>query len=233
MTLASLAATPPDVPEPGPRRGTDLRVARRSRVAGAGLVLVLLAVSLFAVWSSQATSRASARAVTASGLSDDYEAAATAVAGEESLERKYRLEPGPDVQAKYDAVAARFVASLGDVRHDGDASDRAFVDATLVQHREYLKAIDRLFRATDRKDTTAALRIDGEEVDPSFGAIEQAVLGAADAKHAGLPGRAGPGRAARVRHARTPSPARRRTFPGAARLAARRPDRAAEPHAAG
>ncbi len=183
MNLDFLAATPPVVPSPGPRTGVDLRVARRSRLAGAGLVLVLLAVSLFAVWTSQATSQASARAVKANGLSDDYEAAATAVGGEESLERKYRLEPGTDVQARYDAVADRFVAALGRVRSDGDAADRAFVDATLVQHREYLKAIDRLFRATDRGDTAAALKIDGGEIDPSFGAIEQAVLGAAATKH--------------------------------------------------
>ncbi len=184
MTLDTLAAPPSDAPT-GLRVGTDLRVARRSRLAGAGLVLVLLAVSLFAVWSSQATSQASARAVMASGLSDDYADAASAVGGEESLERKYRLEPGPEVQARYDAVADQFVAALGRVRRDGDANDRAFVDATLAQHRDYLVAIDRLFRATDRGDTVAALKIDGDEVDPSFGAIETAVLGAAKTEHDG------------------------------------------------
>ena len=56
--------------------------------------------------------QASAQAVTASRLSDDYAEAANAVGGEESLERKYRLEPGPEVQARYDVVAARFVAAL-------------------------------------------------------------------------------------------------------------------------
>jgi len=71
----------------------DEAVARRSRLAGVALVLVLLGVSVFAVWSSQATSQAASRAVTASGLSDAYDEAANAVGGEESLERKYRLEP--------------------------------------------------------------------------------------------------------------------------------------------
>jgi len=121
--------------------------------------------------------------VTASGLSDDYAQAANAVGGEESLERKYRLEPGPQVQANYDKVAARFVAALGAVGRDGDNADRAFTGATLAHHRDYLRATDRLFRATDRRDTAAALKIDGSEVDPSFGAIEQAVLGAAETKH--------------------------------------------------
>ncbi len=159
------------------------RAGRRNRLAAGVLVLVLLALSAFAVWSSQATSQASARAVTANGLSDDYAQAANAVGGEESLERKYRLEPGPQVQAKYDKVAARFVAALAAVRHDGGTADRALVDATLAQHHDYLQAIDRLFRATDRGDTAAATKIEGV-ADPSFGAIEQAVLGAADAKHA-------------------------------------------------
>ena len=174
-TAGPLSALPPG--------GADGAVARRSRLAGGALVLVLLAVSVFAVWSSQATSQASARAVTASGLSDDYAEAANAAGGEKSLERKYRLEPGPDVQAKYDKAAGRFVAALGRVRRDGDTGDRVFVDATLAQHNDYLQAIDRLFRATDRGDTTTALKIDSDEIDPSFGAIEQAVLGAADTKH--------------------------------------------------
>jgi diguanylate cyclase (GGDEF)-like protein len=160
----------------------DGQVARRSRIAGAALVLVLLGVSMFAVWSSQATSAAANRAVSANGLSDDYDGAATAVAGEESLERKYRLEPGPEVRARYDATVATLVAALAEVRRDGDDSDRALVADVLTRHRAYLGAIDRLFAATDRGDTATALRVDRDEVDPSFGAIETAVLDAARAK---------------------------------------------------
>jgi hypothetical protein len=59
------------------------------------MVLVLLAVSVFAVVGSQVTAAASAEAVAASSLSEDYWRAATAVGAVESLERKYRLEPGP------------------------------------------------------------------------------------------------------------------------------------------
>jgi hypothetical protein len=55
-------------------------------------------------------------------VSDDYAAAASAVAAEESLERKYRLEPGPDVQARYAAAAGRLVDALALVRRDGDAA---------------------------------------------------------------------------------------------------------------
>jgi diguanylate cyclase (GGDEF)-like protein len=161
----------------------DGQIATRRRLVGVGLLMVLLGVSAFAVWSSQATSSASTRAITAAGLSDDYARAATAVAAEESLERKYRLEPGPDVQIRYDAAAASFETALNTVRADGDSSDREFVDMVLAHHREYLKAIDRLFRATDRRDTVLVLQIDGDEVDPSFGVIETSVLDAAAVKH--------------------------------------------------
>jgi len=168
-----------------PSTGVDVesRVGRRSRYASVALVAVLLGVSVFAVWSSQATGAAATRAIVASGLSDDYANAADAVGREESLERKYRLEPGPEVQAAYDEAAAEFVAALGQVGRDGGVDDRSFVKDVLIQHESYLKAIDRLFRATDRADTAAALTIDNEEVDPSFGAIETAVVAAADTKH--------------------------------------------------
>ncbi len=53
----------------------------------------------------------------------------------------------------------------------------------LAQHHDYLVAIQRMFRAVDRADTPAVLRIDGGEVDPTFGAIEEAVLAAAAGKH--------------------------------------------------
>src|SRR5664280_1909894 len=159
------------------------RTARRGRLASFGLVLILLGVSVFAVWSSQATSRAARAASLASRLSDDYADAATAVAAEESLERKYRLEPGPDVQARYDAAAGMLVNALALVRRDGDAADRARVDELLVAHTAYLAAIDRMFRATDRGDTATVLKIDVAEVDPPFGAIQQTVDDAAEAQH--------------------------------------------------
>jgi diguanylate cyclase (GGDEF)-like protein len=161
--------------------GLDERVARRSRMASGALMLVLLAVSVFAVWSSQATGIAASRAVAASAVSDDYARAASAVSAEESLERKYRLEPGPGVRARYEEVAAALVAALGEVRRDGDASDRALVDRILVEHRDYLAAIDRMFAAIDRGDTPTALRVDRDETEPAFAAIDDAVrAGAAD-----------------------------------------------------
>ena len=99
--------------------------ARGSRLASAGLIVVLLALSAVAIGSSQLTARAGRQAAVADVLNDDYSAAATAVAAEESLERKYRLEPSPAVLARYASAADDLVAALQLVKKDGGAGDRA------------------------------------------------------------------------------------------------------------
>jgi len=157
----------------------EARAARRSRLAGSALAVVLLAVSVFAVWSSQVTSQASVRAVHASRLSDDYAVAATAVGAQESLERKYRLEPGPDVRARYDGAAATFTAALVRVSRDGTAGDRRLVDTALTHHRAYLAATTLLFAAVDRRDEKAVLRADRASESP-FTVVQSTVLGSAE-----------------------------------------------------
>jgi diguanylate cyclase len=162
---------------------SDRRVTRRSRAASVGLVLVLLAVSIFALWSSYATSSAAGRAVAANRLSDDYADAASAVAAEESLGRKYRLEPSLAIRTSHSRAGTALVAALANVRKDGDASDRVVVEQVLVEHGRYVAATTRLFAAVDRSDIPTATRIDSDEADPSFGLIEKLVGGGAEDKH--------------------------------------------------
>jgi diguanylate cyclase (GGDEF)-like protein len=174
------AGNPDSIPV---RAASEGRMARRSRLASVGLVLVLLGVSAFAVFSSQVASGAAREADMASTLSDHYAQAARAVAAEESLERKYRLEPGPAVRARYDGAAGELRDALASVAQNGDQSDRARVEKVLGTHRDYLKASGRLFTAVDNGDTRAALKIDTGEVDPMFAAIEQSVDRSAEAHH--------------------------------------------------
>jgi diguanylate cyclase (GGDEF)-like protein len=108
-------------------------------------------------------------------LSNSFADAAKAVAAEESLERKYRLEPGPEVLARYEKAAAGLVAALSTVRRDGDTTDRDKVDRVLAAHGPYLASIRRMYAAVDRGDTAQVLKIDAEEVDPQFALIEQTV----------------------------------------------------------
>ena len=165
------------------RTSSDARIALRSRLASIGLVLILFGVSAFAAWSSYATSAAAHRAATASTLADDYAQAATAVALEESLERKYRLEPGPRVRARYDAAGEQLLGALALVARNGDATDRARVEKLRARHHEYLASIGRMFHMVDKGDTPAVLKIDSAEVDPEFDAIEKSVDAAAEAHH--------------------------------------------------
>lgn len=161
----------------------DVRTARRSRVASLVLVLVLLGVALFAVWSSQSTSSAARSADLASKLSDYYDQADRAVTAEESLERKYRLEPGPGVRADYDAASADLKKALDLVARNGDQGDREQASRVSAAHQDYRSSISRLFDAVDRRDTSLALKIDSNEVDPKFVAIAEAVHSADGSHH--------------------------------------------------
>jgi len=165
------------------RASPDGRIALRSQLASGGLVLVLLGITAFAIWSSQVALAAARSAAVASTLSDNYTEAARAVAEEESLERKYRLEPGTSVRARFDATAFQLVGALTLVARNGAQSDRTRVAKALATHRDYLDAVGRMFKAVDRRDVAAVLRIDGSEADPLFAAVKEAVLPAAAAHH--------------------------------------------------
>jgi len=162
----------------------ERRHALRSRLAGAGIVLVLLAVSAFAVWSSGATAVAAGRASSASRLADDFAQAATAVAAEESLERKYRLEPGPEIRADYEAASTDLVLALARADADGPTDVKALVDQVSDLHEGYVEALERMFAAVDRGDTEEVSRIDAEEVDPSFVVIHKLISVRAAKEHA-------------------------------------------------
>jgi diguanylate cyclase (GGDEF)-like protein len=151
------------------------------RVALGGLAVTLLVLSAFGVSSALRTSRATERVRVSSELSDAYQGARFAVGQEESLERKYRLEPGPAVRAKYDSAAKEFDAALREVAATGTPADRALTLRLLEVQRNYLRAIRRMFAAVDTRDDERVLAIDTDEVDPRFAAIEAQVADAAAA----------------------------------------------------
>src|SRR4051812_47302310 len=153
------------------------------RAASLGLCVVLLFLTGFSVWVAVATNQAAISTKRASTLSDKYEQARYAVGAEESLERKYRLEPSAEVRAKHRAAAADLFAALAFVQQAGDQHDRALVTAVTDLHSHYLDALNRMFAAVDAGDTKLVLAIDDQEVDPAFGSIEEQVDSAANAHH--------------------------------------------------
>lgn len=155
------------------------------KLASAGLLVVLVCVSGFAIWSSWATSQAAERAIASSIMSDHFSSAATAVSAQESLERKYRLEPGPDVLARYDQASHDLLDAMALVRRDGKAQDHALADRVAEAYVPYRQSIDKMFNAVDLGNTALVLQIDNEEVDPRFELIEGLVTKAANTHHTG------------------------------------------------
>ena len=154
-----------------------------TRLATAGLAVVIVMLTGFALWAAYSTNQAARQADRLSTLSDAYQRARFAVAAEESLERKYRLEPGPGVRAKFRQAAASLLVTLDVVRQHGDDTDGALVGRVRADHARFLRATERLFAAVDAHDRRRVLAIDGQ-TEPVFDAIETGVNKAADARHA-------------------------------------------------
>ena len=157
---------------------------RLARGSSTGLLLVLIGVSAFAMGSAMSTRQSAERAIASSTLSDHYAAAAAAVAAQESLERKYRLEPGAQVRSRFQKASADLARAMALVRNDGRPNDQDVADQVAAAYGPYMAAIDRMFDAADRGDTARVLQIDNDEVDPRFDAIEGLVNHATDSHHA-------------------------------------------------
>jgi diguanylate cyclase (GGDEF)-like protein len=147
------------------------------------LAAVLVLLTGFALWAAFSTNRAARQADRLSRLSDAYQQARFAVGAEESLERKYRLEPGAEVRAKFNGAAGSLLAALHEVQRRGDVQDQILVAQIEAQHVRYLDGIERMFAAVDAGDDKRVLAIDGAETEPAFAAIEAQVDTAADARH--------------------------------------------------
>ncbi len=154
-------------------------VHRIGRIALLGLAMTLLGLTALSVVGAASTRRYGELVAQSSALDTAYSRANAAVITEESLERKYRLEPGPAVRDWHAAAAADLRAALEDVRADGDAADRALVDSVLTRHEEYQQAIVRMFDAVDAGDQVRVAQIDAQDTDPAFEGIAQDVEAAA------------------------------------------------------
>ena len=155
-----------------------------SRLASFGLAAVLIVLSIFAVWGEISTSRTASAAKRFSELSDAFEQARFAVSAEESLNRKYRLQPSAEVLGRHRAAATSLLTALQRARVVGEPPDRILIGDVLAIHKEYLLAVDRMFAAVDAGDIARANEMDRTEVDPQFDNMEARVFTAADAHRA-------------------------------------------------
>ena len=166
------------VTRPTVKRGRISGSRNRWAIIGAsiGLVGLIGVVTVGSLVTSKAAG-ASARAVR---IADAYDHAAGAIAAEESLERKYRLEPGPVPKAAHAAAEASLQQAMRQVAVLGDSADRNLARVVLREHEAYVAASARLFLSVDRHDPVAVTNsIDTRSVDPVFHVMEQQVYGAA------------------------------------------------------
>ena len=173
-------------------QGTRAAFAHRAgRFATFGLAAVLIVLSIFALWGEFSTNRAANAAKRSSELSDAFEQARFAVAAEESLNRKYRLQPSPEVLGKHQEAATSLSAAMERAQRLGDPADRTLISDVLTIHKEYLLAIDRMFAAVDAGDITRANELDRTDVDPKFDVMEAQVFAASPSSWRSTTGRGG------------------------------------------
>jgi diguanylate cyclase (GGDEF)-like protein len=166
----------------GPRRVSARRFTIRFATFGLAAVLALL--TSFSLWAGYTTNNAARAADRSTRLSDAYQQARFAVATEESLERKYRLERGADVLDHRRAAGNAFLEELQYVQAHGDKNDRAPINAVVAEHAAYLRATGLMFAAVDDGNTKRVRAIDGGQVERIFNNIEDQVTLSANREHA-------------------------------------------------
>jgi PAS domain-containing protein len=145
---------------------------------------VLIVLSILAIWGALSTYRTATAAKRFSELSDTLEQARFAVAAEESLNRKYRLQPSAEVLGQHHAAATSLLTALERARVLGGPADGVLIGDLLAIHKEYLLSIDRMFAAVDAGNIVHANELDRTDVDLKFDDMEARVFAAADAHHA-------------------------------------------------
>ena len=154
-----------------------------SRLSSVGLVLVLTVLTAFAVAAALTGQRMTTAARTDVTVNELYQQAHYSVGAEESLERKYRLEPSPEVFASHRAAADALKVALKSIRRQGDAHDRSVVRGLLAAHLKYLAATKQMFDAVDAHQSDRVVFLDSHVVDPVFGQIEETVDREASGRH--------------------------------------------------
>jgi hypothetical protein len=171
---------------------THQRVPRRgfARIDVALLILGLLVVGVFALSIQRSIAKESARSDSNSQLASTYQNARFWVGQEESLERKYRLEPTSAVLRLHSEAERGVTVYLGGVTAlEGSPSTRRFVSRLLQKNAEYAAATRSMFAAVLANKERLVLYYDHVVTDPIFTALQVAVYGRAataadDAVHA-------------------------------------------------
>ena len=160
---------------------SSLNVPSARRTAVFGLVLVLLSVPLLAFWGAFESLSAGFAAQAAKEADKAFEEARYSVAWEESAERKYFLDPRPEVLREHGEAGEALDASLKKAI-ELEPGSKSMLIGLLEKHAKYRAFAKPMFKAVDEHDIAKANEIDEELADPLFDDIEKQVFAAA-ARH--------------------------------------------------
>jgi diguanylate cyclase (GGDEF)-like protein len=150
------------------------------RTSVAFLLLALAALATFALAAQHRVSAQATSAEASNRLAAVYQDARFWVGQDESLERKYRLEPSLQVLTLHEQSGDNLIADLQTISAlDSSPGVLARVAHVLKLHREYEQATARMFAATRLGATLLVERLDHAVTDPIFTAIQTDVYGAA------------------------------------------------------
>ncbi len=141
-----------------------------SRLCGVGLLAVLCFLAGFSLITERHLTAESTRVRAATSLGFVYADARFWISQEESLDRKYRLEPGRSVLALRHQAADRLVRDLHHIlRFDQTPAARATVRRLLREHASYQANSETMFRAANAAAQT------NEDVHPNRAAAYAAL----------------------------------------------------------
>ena len=162
----------------------DVPARRRSAgvaVTSSALAVIVLMLTAVAIVSALVTRSSAIAADRSRVLVVDYADARFAVSQEESLERKYRVEPGPAVRALHLGAVRALDAAMRQVSLHGNAAEDVQAGEIVKRNAAYVVSVHALFDATDAHDTALALQIDHQQVDPVSSGLQADVYGRAAA----------------------------------------------------
>jgi diguanylate cyclase (GGDEF)-like protein len=147
-----------------------------ARACVGGLLAVLCFLAGFSLVTENDLAGRAAGAQRATRLSQLYSDGRFWVGQEESLERKYRLEPSPAVLQLHTDAENNLTRDLDAIaRIDQSAGTQQLVARLAREQRLYAQASEKMFDAVEQHNTPLVVHYDHHIVDPIFGVIETTV----------------------------------------------------------
>jgi diguanylate cyclase (GGDEF)-like protein len=143
-----------------------------------GLLLVLCFLAGFSIINRSADAGRTERAEVANEVSSVYQDARFWVSQQESLERKYRLEPGPGVLAQHIEAGQHLTRDFQRLRRiDPSPANRGVVARLLGLNAGYTRGSQGMFSAVDAHKPALADHFDRAVAEPVFDAMYGIVSG--------------------------------------------------------